>query len=70
MVKCRIADIAVSSQGRKKNFNFRCAHLFGVTLAMKKNIALNPMRVRLLSPAAIVFEANFSDNLIKKLGRR
>jgi len=36
-------------------FDFRCAHLFGMTLAMKKNKALNPVRIRLLDPAAVMF---------------
>jgi len=35
---------------------------------MKKNIAFNPVRVCQFSPAAVVFEAYFCDNLIKKFG--
>lgn len=60
-------NVLLRRQRGKKGFNFRRAHLLGVPLVMKKNKAFNPMRIRLLGSAAVMFEADFGDNLVEKL---
>jgi hypothetical protein len=56
-------DSLTHRERRQERRDFRRAHLGGVALAVEEDVALGPVDVRLLGPAAVVACANAIDTL-------
>src|SRR5437762_8414704 len=57
LVLCRCSNVFLGSQVREELGNLAFAHFVGMTLAMKKNVAPDPIDVRLLGADAVMFHA-------------
>lgn len=51
----------------QERFNFSVAHVFGMVLVMKEDVAANPIKIAFLSAVGIVLQSNDIANLIQQL---
>ena len=63
---CTGSDVAVRRQMGRKGGHSRRAHFIGVTLAMQRNVPLDPVQIGLLSPDAVVTHTYRVPHLFKK----
>lgn len=61
-------DVALHGQVGQELLDLRFAHFLGVALAVKQDVALDPVHVGLLGADAVVLEADFCANLIEQRG--
>ena len=55
----------LNGQVGEEGFNIRDAHLLGMALMMKQDVAANPLHVGLLCTVGIVLEPNSLSNLVE-----
>jgi hypothetical protein len=60
--------VALHGQVGQEPLDLRFAHFLGVPLAMKQDVAPDPIHVGLLGADAVVLEADFCTNLIEQFG--
>ena len=69
LILCGGADVLVDGEKRQKPRDFGDAHLGRMRLAVEKNVAADPMDVRLLGAAAVMTGADRVTNPIEQPGR-
>ena len=67
LILCRCRDASFDRKMRQKRFDLGRAQISWMTLVKMNNEAFNPIDIGLLCANAVMLQANFAANLVKKL---